>query len=156
MALCSMAEAPISKELKKKCKSECKQLKKDGWTVSAMELEEAMMIFYEKLEAGMDSLRAVSRTGRASNANLALVKARSGAASMYAGSLSTKLGSLVTSMIENANGKSTTDFKAVSSSSSQQVLYNFAPQVTMMRTLKDGTYEVMLLYLAPLSLDDAE
>ncbi len=124
--------------------------------MSAMTLEEAMMIFYEKLENNIDSLRPVSRTGRASNANLALVKARSGAASMYAGSLSTKLGSLITSMIENANGKSSSDFKAVSSSSSQQVLYNFAPQVTMTRTLKDGTTEVMLLYLAPISIDQEE
>lgn len=139
----------LSKDLQKSYKKECKQLKKDGWKVydKALSLEDAMMVFYQRLDAGGKDIQHIVATGKGKKVNLAYSKAQNSAKVQLASMRESKIeGQTTINMSQSAEG-SANEAQTSIRSNVEQTVKAFTPVVSLSRTLPDGTEEIRLYYL---------
>ena len=147
------ANSPKSKMLQKECKRICKQLKSDGWKVygKLQTLDDALKEHFRLLEEGGDSLLSITGHGSAKSANLAALKAANHATMQYASMKGSEIKGIVNTQIQTAQVsdevKSQTMFDATHRTTTQQTVKAMSPNLTVYRTLEDGTIEMQAFFL---------
>lgn len=155
----SFANTPKSKELQKECKKICKELKSNGWKVygKLQTLDDALKEHFRALEEGGDSLLSITGLGSAKSANLAARKATNHATVQYASMKGSQIEGIITTKIATTQMsdevKSQTSFDATHRTKVEQNVKALTPNLTVYRTLEDGTIEMQSFFLINHYLD---
>lgn len=139
----------LNKDMQKSYKKECKLLKKEGWKVydKVQSIEDALMAYYQQMDAGGKDIQHIVTTGRGKQVNQAYSKAQNSAKVQLASMRETKItGETTINMSQSAEG-STNEAQTSIRSNVEQTVKAFKPLVSLARTLPDGTQEIRLYYL---------
>lgn len=153
------ADSPKSKELQKEYKRVCKELKSNGWKVygKLQTLEDALKNHFRMLEEGGDSLVSITGLGSAKSANLAARKATNHASTQYASLKGSEIVTTIDSDVETTQVggevETKTVFSATNRTSTNQNVKALNPNLTVYRTLKDGTVEMQAFFIINQFLD---
>ena len=153
------ASSPKTKELQKECKRVCKELKSNGWKVygKLQTLEEALKDHFRVLEESGDSLLPITGFGSAKSANLAARRATNHATVQYASMKGSMVESTASTTINTTQASdevtSKTVFDATHRTTTEQNIKAMTPNLTVYRTLADGTVEMQAFFLVKHILD---
>lgn len=150
---CYCLDKKQKSRIEKMCKKECKQLKKEGWTVygKAQELDDAVLKYYLALEENPDGMQSIVATAEATDINQAKSKAQLSAKNQLASMRESNVESETMVQTTNEQGtegvKSNTKMVSSSKSSVNQQVKSFKPELTLLRKKADGKFEVQVYYL---------
>ena len=154
-----LADTLKSKVLQKEYKKVCKELKSNGWKVYGKQrtLDEALKEHFQVLEEGGDSLLPITGHGKGKSVNIAVRKATTHAAVQYASMKGSTVESIFGSEIATTqvgdDVETKTVFDAASRTTVNQNIKALTPNLTVYRTLEDGTVEMQSFFLVKHVLD---
>ena len=148
-SFCWAEPGKLSKSAMKDYKNECKQLKKDGWQVydKALSVDDAMMKYYQEMEAGGDNVFVVIGMGQAKNVNTAYSQARHRASVTLASKKGVRIENQTIVKMSITSDGSTNDIQNANYAQAEQIIRTQNPVVSLCRKQKDGTTEINLYYI---------
>lgn len=150
---CCLAQTgSLSKRGMKSYKNTCKQFKKEAWKVydSDLSLDDAIMKYYQQLEAGADSVLEMMYSGQARNVNNAysMAKHRASVGQASRKSLFFKSNtSMLESVSSGKSGENKSEIQIGNYSYTTENVKSLTPALSLYRTLEDGTTEINLYYI---------
>lgn len=148
-AYCLAETKALSKSSMKNYKNECKQLKKDGWKVfdNASSVDDAMMKYYLKLEAGGENVMTVIGIGQDLNINTAYTQAKHRASVALASKKGVRVENQTIVKMSNSDDGSTSDIHSMNYAQAEQIIRTQKPVASLCRKQVDGTTEINLFYI---------